>query len=60
MDNKLGTHSWYQRVNLSIFHGSGVDTYDSATQYLAYEYTSREFFYDFPEETIGDDRFIMV
>ena len=45
LEKKLGTHSWYQRVNLSIFGVSVVGIYNVATQYLAYEETSHALFW---------------
>ena len=44
LDNKLVTHILDQSVNLSIFGVSVVETYNKATQYMAYEDTSNELF----------------
>ena len=50
LEKKLGTHSWGRRVNLSIFSVSVVDTYNVATQSLAYEETSHVLFCALAEE----------
>ena len=51
----MGTGSWDRLVNLSIFCVSVVDTYSVATRSLAYEETSRVFFYDLAEEMIDNN-----
>ena len=52
LKKKLYTHSWDRHVNMSIFRVSVVDTYNVATQYLAYEGTSSVLLCALDEEMI--------
>ena len=58
LEKNLGTQSWYQRVNLRIFSVSVVETYNVATQYMAYEDNSHIFFCALTEEIIDNDIWI--
>ena len=44
LEKKLRTHNWYWRVKMSIFGVSVFDTYNVATQYLAYEENFMHYF----------------
>ena len=51
----MGTRSWDQRDNLSIFSVSVVGTYNVDTQYPTYEETSCVLFCALDEESIDNN-----
>ena len=51
----MGTHSWYECDNLSIFGFFVVDTYSVTIQSLVYKNTYHALFCDLDEEIVDND-----